>query len=68
MGGAAGFPDRRAQQLLGRLCDAAIEHDDEQIFAMVRDVVGPDVPIVATLDLHANVSDRMVANCSPDWR
>ena len=24
------------------------------------EIVGPDVPIVATLDLHANVSDRMV--------
>lgn len=35
---------------------------DGEIFAMVRDVVGPDVPIVATLDLHGNVSERMVAS------
>ncbi|WP_313693468.1 M81 family metallopeptidase [Halorarum halobium] len=27
----------------------------------VRDVVGAEVPIVVTLDLHANVSERMVA-------
>lgn len=27
---------------------------------MVREIVGPDVPVVATLDLHGNVSDRMV--------
>ncbi len=33
---------------------------DGEIFAMVRDVVGPDVPVVATLDLHGNVSQRMV--------
>lgn len=33
---------------------------DGTIFAMVRDTVGPDVPIVATLDLHGNVSERMV--------
>lgn len=33
---------------------------DGEIFAMVREVVGPDVPVVATLDLHGNVSDRMV--------
>ena len=33
---------------------------DGEIFAMVREVVGPDVPIVATLDLHGNVSQRMV--------
>ena len=29
------------------------------MFAGAR-VVGPDVPVVATFDLHANVSDRMV--------
>lgn len=28
----------------------------------VRAVVGPDVPIVATLDLHAHVTERMVKN------
>jgi len=35
---------------------------DGEIFAMVRGIVGPDTPIVATLDLHGNVSDRMVEN------
>jgi microcystin degradation protein MlrC len=30
------------------------------LFEMVRGIVGPDVPIAATLDLHANVSERMV--------
>jgi microcystin degradation protein MlrC len=29
----------------------------------VRSIVGNDIPIVATLDLHANVSDKMVRNC-----
>ena len=33
---------------------------DGTLFAMVRNIVGPGVPIVATLDLHANVSQRMV--------
>ncbi|NPT41417.1 MlrC family protein 3 [Paraburkholderia sp. 1N] len=37
------------------------EHDpDGVVFTLVRRVVGPAVPIVATVDLHANVSDRMV--------
>jgi microcystin degradation protein MlrC len=38
------------------------EEDDPDgaLFALVRDIVGPDVPIAATLDLHANVSERMV--------
>ncbi len=37
------------------------EEDDPDgvLFALVRRIVG-DVPIAATLDLHANVSDRMV--------
>jgi len=40
------------------------EEDDPEgvMFERIRDVVGPDVPIVATFDLHANVSDRMVDN------
>jgi microcystin degradation protein MlrC len=33
---------------------------DGTIFRAVREIVGPDVPIVATLDLHANVSAAMV--------
>jgi microcystin degradation protein MlrC len=38
------------------------ENDDPDgvLFEMVRQIVGPDVPIAATLDLHANVSERMV--------
>ncbi|GHD46713.1 microcystinase C [Thalassobaculum fulvum] len=36
-------------------------HDpDGEVFALVRRLVGPDVPVVATLDLHANVSDAMM--------
>jgi microcystin degradation protein MlrC len=35
---------------------------DGMLFAKVRDIVGPDVPIAATLDLHANVSERMVGS------
>ncbi|HEY1259429.1 MAG TPA: M81 family metallopeptidase [Stellaceae bacterium] len=38
------------------------EEDDPDglVFERVRAIVGPDVPIAATLDLHANVSARMV--------
>src|SRR6266853_4527512 len=38
------------------------EEDDPEgvLFETVRRIVGPDVPVVATFDLHANVSDRMV--------
>lgn len=33
---------------------------DGEILASVREIVGPEVPVVATLDLHGNVSERMV--------
>ena len=40
----------------------AIDDDGEgYLLELTRRLVGPDVPIVATLDLHANVSPRMVA-------
>ena len=35
---------------------------DGEMARRMREVVGPDVPVVMTLDLHANVSPRMVAN------
>jgi len=33
---------------------------DGEAFEMVRTVVGGDTPLIATLDLHANISERMV--------
>src|SRR5260221_9505057 len=33
---------------------------DGVLLAMVRETVGPAVPVVATFDLHANISERMV--------
>ncbi|MFN0105784.1 MAG: M81 family metallopeptidase [Bryobacteraceae bacterium] len=44
---------------------AAGEDDVEgQILERARDVMGPDAPIVLTLDLHANVTRRMVTLAS----
>lgn len=43
---------------------AGLTTDDDDpdglLFERVRQIVGPEVPIAATLDLHANVSERMV--------
>lgn len=40
-------------------------HDaDGFILARVREAVGPDVPVVVQLDIHANVSEAMAANAS----
>ena len=45
----------------GMSCTAGPDPDGE-LYAMVRGVVGRGVPVVATIDLHANISERMVAN------
>ncbi|MBM07952.1 MAG: MlrC family protein 3, partial [Magnetovibrio sp.] len=34
---------------------------DGELYAMARDIVGPEIPIVSVLDLHAIISERMVA-------
>ena len=39
------------------------EDPDGSIITLVRDLVGPDTTVVVTLDLHANISERMVSNC-----
>jgi microcystin degradation protein MlrC len=42
----------------------ALANDDDGetlLIRAVRDVVGPDIPIVAPLDLHTNLSDDMIA-------
>jgi microcystin degradation protein MlrC len=37
---------------------------DGELYAMIRRVVGSDVPVIGTFDLHANVSPPMVDNIS----
>lgn len=44
----------------GAMITTEEEDADGVFFAAVRNAVGPDVPIVATLDPHGNVSERMV--------
>src|SRR5947209_20551509 len=49
--------------LLGLHGAMALEHLDDgegPLITAVRELVGPDVPIVAPLDLHTNLSDEMV--------
>ena len=46
----------------GGMISTAGPDPDGELYAMVRDVVGPGVPVVATVDLHANISERMVQN------
>ena len=44
----------------GAMITTETDDPDGEIIAMVRRVVGASVPVVVTLDLHANISDRMV--------
>ena len=37
---------------------------DGDLFEIVRQHVGPDIPVVAVFDLHANVSHKMIDNLS----
>jgi microcystin degradation protein MlrC len=46
----------------GGMVSTAGPDPDGELYAMVRGVVGPTVPVVATVDLHANISERMVQN------
>ncbi len=47
--------------LHGAMVAEHLDDGEGEILARVRRVIGPEVPLVASLDLHANVSPRMVA-------
>jgi microcystin degradation protein MlrC len=46
----------------GAMVTTADDDPDGTLLSRVREQVGPDVPIVAVIDSHANVSERMVAS------
>jgi microcystin degradation protein MlrC len=47
--------------LHGAMVTAASCDPEGDLVSALRDRLGPDVPIVVTLDMHANVSPRMIA-------
>lgn len=48
--------------LHGAMVAEHVDDGEGELLARVRAAVGPGVPIVASLDLHANVTERMLAN------
>jgi microcystin degradation protein MlrC len=48
--------------LHGAMVTEAHDDGEGEILARVRKVIGPDLPLVASLDLHANVSPEMIAH------
>lgn len=57
---AAGRLDGVYLELHGAMVTDDLEDAEGEMLRRVREVVGPAVPIVATLDLHANVSPQMI--------
>ena len=60
---AAGRLDGLAMQLHGACAAVGLDDVEGRLLSIARDVVGPSVPIVLTLDHHANVTQQMVDNC-----
>jgi microcystin degradation protein MlrC len=58
---SAGTLDGLILNLHGALVSESDDHTDAQISEFARDILGPDVPIVVTHDLHGNPSRRIVA-------
>ena len=59
----AGGVDAVMLSLHGAMVCEHVDDGEGELLAIVRRRVGPDVPIAATLDLHANVTQRMAENC-----
>lgn len=47
--------------LHGAMVAEHVDDGEGELLARVRAVIGPDVPLLASLDLHANVTQRMLA-------
>ena len=50
--------------LHGAMVVESYEDGEGELLARLRRILGPDVPIVVTLDLHANVTEKMAENAS----
>lgn len=61
---AAGPIDAVLLRQHGALVADGYRDGDAAVLAAVREVVGPDLPVLATLDLHANISIAMVREAS----
>ena len=59
-GVAAARPDAVYLDLHGAMVAEHVDDGEGELLARVRRVVGPKVPVVASLDLHANVTARML--------
>ena len=58
-------PDGVLLMLHGAMVSERFEDSEGEIVKRCRDYVGPNIPILVTLDLHGNITQKMVdhANC-----
>jgi microcystin degradation protein MlrC len=56
-------PDGLLLALHGAMAAESHADADGEVLARLRRAVGPDLPIAVTLDLHGNLSDRLVRLC-----
>jgi microcystin degradation protein MlrC len=61
---AAGNIDGVLLHLHGAMVTDQVDDGEGHVLEAVRRLVGPDVPIVTTLDLHANLTPRIIQNCN----
>ncbi len=54
--------DALLMALHGALVSEAAPDVEGELLQALREMVGPHVPVVATLDLHTNITERMVRN------
>ncbi|MBU3738225.1 MAG: M81 family metallopeptidase [Rhodoferax sp.] len=54
-------PDAVYLDLHGAMVTEHLDDGEGELLARVRRLVGPDMPIIASLDLHANVTRQMLA-------
>jgi microcystin degradation protein MlrC len=57
-------PDGLLLALHGAMVAESFPDADGEVLARLRQVLGPDFPIVVTLDLHGNISDRLAHSCT----
>lgn len=60
----AGAVDGILLVLHGAMICEHVDDAEGELLARVRRIVGPDLPIAITLDLHANVTDDMAGLCN----
>src|SRR5262249_33544818 len=57
-------PDGLLLALHGAMGTESYLDADGEVLQRLRRALGPDLPIVVTLDFHGNVSERLIENCN----